>query len=107
MIWVLLVGAIAAEVAATSLLPRTQEFRALRPTVVVLGLYAVAFVLLSRVLLELEVGVAYALWAGLGTAAVAVIGMLVLGERRSAGKLTGLTLVIAGAVLLNLSGGGH
>lgn len=107
MIWVLLVGAIAAEVVATSLLPRTQEFRALRPSAVVLALYGLAFVLLSRVLLELEVGVAYALWAGLGTAAVAVVGMLVLGERRSAGKLTGLALVIAGAVLLNLPGGGR
>lgn len=105
MVWVLLVGAIAAEVAGTSLLPRTREFRDLRWTATVLGLYSVGFVLLARVLREIEVGVAYALWSGLGTAAVATIGMLVLGERRSAAKVAGLCLVVLGAILLNLSGG--
>ncbi|MDD9205448.1 multidrug efflux SMR transporter [Georgenia sp. 10Sc9-8] len=104
MAWTLLVLAIAAEVAGTSVLPRTDGFRRAGPTAAVLGLYALALFLLAQSLRVFEVGVAYALWAGLGTAAVAVIGMGLLGERRSVGKVAGLGLVIAGAVLLNLAG---
>jgi len=105
-VWVYLTLAIALEVAGTSLLPRTQGFRRLRPTLATLGLYAVAIYLLSLVLRSLDVGIMYALWAGLGTAAVAAIGMVFLGERTSVAKVVGIGLVVAGVVVLNL-GGAH
>lgn len=54
----------------------------------------------------MSVGTAYAIWAGVGTAAIAAIGMVFLGEAATAAKLTGILLVIAGVVVLNL-GGSH
>ncbi|TQF73701.1 multidrug efflux SMR transporter [Rhodococcus spelaei] len=104
MAWFFLFVAISAEVLATSLLPRTEGFRRPVPTAAVLGLYSVALYLLSKTLRTLDVGVAYAVWAGVGTAAVAAIGMLILHEPRSASKVLGIGLVVAGVVALNVGG---
>lgn len=104
MTWVLLCVAIAAEVAATSNLPRTKQFRRPGPSVVVTMLYLVAFVCLARVVQTIEVGVAYALWAGLGTTAVAAIGMAFLQERVTVKKIVGLVCIVVGVVVLNLAG---
>ena len=54
----------------------------------------------------MTVGTAYAIWAGVGTAVIAAIGMVFLGEATSALKIVGVLLVIAGVVVLNL-GGAH
>ncbi|MGW0174749.1 DMT family transporter [Rhodococcus sp. NPDC003322] len=102
--WVFLAVAICAEVAGTSLLPRSDGFRRPGPTVAVLGLYGAALYCLSQALRQLDVGVAYAVWAGVGTAVIAAIGMLILHEPRSASKILGIGLVIAGVVALNLGG---
>lgn len=102
--WVFLAVAICAEVAGTSLLPRTDGFRRPAPTVAVVGLYGVALYCLSLALRSLDVGVAYAVWAGVGTAVIAAIGMVVLREPRSASKILGIGLVVAGVVALNLGG---
>ena len=64
----------------------------------VLGLYGLALYCLSLALRALDVGDAYAVWAGAGTAVIAAIGMLVLGEPRSASKVLGIGLVITGVV---------
>lgn len=104
--WVFLSVAICAEVLATSLLTRTEGFRRPGPTVVVLGLYCLALYCLSQTLRTLDVGVAYAIWAGVGTAAIAAIGMLILREPRSASRVLGIALVVAGVVALNLGGVG-
>ncbi|MFC7450790.1 DMT family transporter [Rhodococcus daqingensis] len=104
--WLFLSVAICAEVLGTSLLPRTEGFRRPGPTVLVLALYGVALYCLSLTLRTLDVGVAYAIWAGVGTAAIAAIGMLVLREPRSASRILGIALVVAGVVALNLGGGG-
>lgn len=102
--WVFLAVAICAEVLGTSLLPRSDGFRRPIPTVTVIGLYAVALYCLSLALRALDVGVAYAVWAGVGTAVIAAIGMLVLREPRSASKILGIGLVVAGVAVLNLGG---
>ena len=102
MIWPLLILAIAAEVAATSLLPKTKEFRRLKPTLVVAGLYTIAFALLAQVLQFTDMGVAYALWAGLGTAAIAAVGIMFRGEKASWKHGLGMILVVSGVVALNL-----
>lgn len=68
--------------------------------------YLIAFALLAQTLKSMSVGTAYAIWAGVGTAAIAAIGMVFLGEAATAAKLTGILLVIAGVVVLNL-GGSH
>ncbi|MER7760895.1 multidrug efflux SMR transporter [Streptomyces sp. NPDC097619] len=104
--YLLLAAAIVAEVAGTTAMKFSEGFTRLWPSLgVVLG-YLVAFTLLAQTLKSMEVGTAYAIWAGVGTAAIAAIGMLFLGETASAAKLAGIVLVIAGVVLLNL-GGSH
>lgn len=97
----MLAVAIAVEVAGTLLMPRTDGFRNLPWVAVVLSCYSVAFFLMSRVVESIPVYVAYAVWAGMGTALVAVIGITVLGEPSSATRLLGILLVVVGVVLVN------
>jgi len=106
MAYVYLLAAITAEVAATSLLKATEGFTRLWPTVAVLVGYVLSFVALSQAVKGVEVGVAYALWSALGTAAIVAIGALFLGEPITLIKAVGVGLIIAGVVTLNLGGTG-
>lgn len=104
MAWLMLAGAIISEVTATSMLKYTNGFSRPAPSVVVAIGYALSFVLLSRALkLHMQVSIAYAVWSGAGTAAIAVIGVLLLGESLNAAKVVGIALVIIGVVVLNLA----
>jgi len=100
----LLTIAIASEVAATICLRYSHGFSEPLPSASVVAGYALSFFLLSLVLKELSVGTTYAIWAGAGTAAIAVIGIVALGEPATALKLAPLALIIAGVVGLQLSG---
>jgi small multidrug resistance pump len=100
----LLAGAIAAEVAGTTALKYSEGFTRLWPSLVTLLGYLLAFSLLAQTLKTLSIGTAYAIWSGTGTAAIAVIGMLFLGESLGLAKVFGIVLVIAGVILLNLGG---
>ncbi|MDI3404861.1 DMT family transporter [Streptomyces cavernicola] len=102
----LLAAAIAAEVAGTTAMKYSEGFTRLWPSLATLAGYLLAFTLLAQTLKTMQVGTAYAIWAGVGTAAVAVIGILFLGESTSLAKIAGIALVIVGVVLLNL-GGAH
>src|SRR5680860_258960 len=86
----LLMAAIVAEVAASAALPRTQGFKDPLWTVFVVGGYAVSIWLLALVVRHMPVSTAYAIWAGVGTAAVAVIGALWLGESLNPLKIAAL-----------------
>jgi small multidrug resistance pump len=101
---VLLAIAIACEVAATVSLRYSDGFSKPLPSVVVVVGYAISFWLLALVLREISVGTTYAIWAGAGTAAVALIGILALGEPATAIKLASIVLIVAGVIGLNLSG---
>jgi small multidrug resistance pump len=101
---VLLVVAILVEVGATALLPRAQGFTEPGWSAVVLGGYAVSIWLLAVVVRTLPVSVAYAVWSGLGTAVVAVIAFLFLGEQMTLLKAASLAMIVAGVVGLNLAG---
>ncbi|OON74736.1 DMT family transporter [Streptomyces tsukubensis] len=104
--YVLLAGAIASEVAATTAMKYSEGFSRLWPSLLTVAGYVVAFALLAQTLKSIQVGTAYAIWAGSGTAVIAVIGMLFLGEAMTAARIAGIALVIGGVVLLNL-GGSH
>lgn len=104
--YVYLLMAIAFEVVATSLLKLSDGFTRLWPTVGSLTGYVVAFVLLAVVVRHVPVGVAYAMWAGLGTAAIVAVGVVFLNESLTFAKIVGIVLVIGGVVTLNL-GGAH
>lgn len=101
---VLLALAIAVEVAASALLPRAQGFTHLGWTVVVVLGYGVAIWLLTVVVKTVPVSVAYAIWAGAGTALVAVVGFVFLGEPMGWVKAASIALIVAGVVGLNVSG---
>lgn len=103
--YLFLLGAIVAEVIATSLIKSTDGFTRLVPTVACLAGYGVAFVLLAQAISRgMEVGVSYAIWSGLGTTLIVLIGVLFLNEPVSPAKIAGVVLVVAGVVVLNLSG---
>lgn len=106
MAYLVLLLAIAAEVVGTALLPATRGFTRFWPTAGVVVGYVAATALLAQAVRTLEVSVAYAVWAALGTAAIVVIGAAFLGEPVTTTKVVGVTLVIAGVVVLNL-GGAH
>jgi len=103
----LLMLAIGVEVAATAALPRADGLRDPLWTVVVLGGYAIAIWLLSVVVEWMQVSVAYAIWAGLGTALIAVVGVVALGESWDLTKVVALSLIVVGVVVLNLHGVAH
>ena len=98
----LLAVAIVVEVLSTAALPRTEGFRDPFWAAIVLAGYGVAIWLLAIVVQRLPVSVTYAVWAGLGTAAIAVIGVVYLGESWNPVKVTALALIIVGVVVLNL-----
>jgi small multidrug resistance pump len=100
----LLMMAIGIEVGATAALPRADGFHDPFWTTVVLVGYAVSIWLLAIVVREVPVSIAYAIWAGLGTAAIAVVGVMVLGESWDMTKVLALSLIIVGVVVLNLHG---
>ncbi|MFK4067764.1 DMT family transporter [Streptomyces sp. NPDC029674] len=104
--YALLAAAIAAEVAGTTAMKYSEGFSRLVPSLITVAGYLLAFTLLAQTLKTLSVGTAYAIWAGIGTAAVAAIGMIFLGESANMVKIAGILLVIAGVVVLNL-GGAH
>jgi small multidrug resistance pump len=104
--YLLLTGAIAAEVAATTAMKYSDGFSRLWPSLLTALGYVVSFALLAQTLKSVSMGTAYAIWAGVGTAAIATIGVLFLGEEVTAVRAAGIALIIVGVVVLNL-GGAH
>ncbi|NIH86557.1 DMT family transporter [Amycolatopsis granulosa] len=101
--YLLLALAIAAEVTATVSMKLSEGFTKLWPSLVVVAGYLVAFAALASVLKRgMPVGVAYAIWAAVGVAAVALIGVLFLGETVNLTIVAGLALVIGGVVLIEV-----
>ncbi|MBQ0881094.1 DMT family transporter [Streptomyces rochei] len=104
--YLLLAGAIAAEVAGTTAMKYSEGFSRLGPSLLTALAYVLSFALLAQSLKILAVGTAYAIWAGVGTAAIATIGVLFMGEGMTVTKAAGIALIIVGVVVLNL-GGAH
>ena len=105
--YLLLAGAIAAEVTATSLLPRTAGFTVPLPTVAVIVGYAASFVLLAQVVKTVPVGLAYAIWSAVGTVLILAIGATFLGQSVTVWQGVGAGLVVAGVLLIHLGGATH
>jgi len=70
----------------------------------VLGGYAISIWLLAVVVKQMPVSIAYAVWSGVGTATIAVVGATYLGESWNPLKVTALALIVVGVVVLNLAG---
>lgn len=99
--WLLLGLAVSFEVAGALGLRSSQGFTLPLPTGLALVSFALALGLVSRVMRVLPVSIAYPIWAGGGTAGVAILGILALGESLDATKALGIALVVVGVVLAN------
>lgn len=100
--WLYLAVAITAEVIATSALKASEGFTRTIPSVVVAIGYGVAFYFLSLTLKTLPVGVAYAVWSGLGVVLVSLVGFIFLGQSLDFAGCVGIGLIVAGVAVLNL-----
>ncbi|MDA8828013.1 DMT family transporter [Luminiphilus sp. nBUS_16] len=94
--------AIVAEVLATSALKESQGFSKLLPTLLVMAGYGASFYFLSLVLQTIPIGVAYALWAGLGIVLITIVGAVVFGQKMDLAAILGIALIISGVVVLRV-----
>jgi len=105
--WIFLAGAIFFEVAGTTLLKLSNGFSRLLPVIFMFLFYIASLSLLSLALKKIEVGIAYAIWSGVGTATITLIGVVFFSESMNILKIGGILLVIAGVTILNLAGSPH
>ncbi len=102
MAFVYLALAIVAEVVGTTALKASEGFTRLGPSVAVVVGYGLAFYLLALVLRTVPVGIAYAIWAGLGIVLVTVAGVLLYGEKPDLPALLGIAMIIGGVAVIQL-----
>ncbi|MBN9052517.1 SMR family transporter [Shinella sp. NM-101] len=101
-VYAVLVVAIVFEVLGTSAMQAAQHFTRLVPTVAMVVCYAIAFYFLSSSLRYVPVGIAYAIWSGLGIVLISLVGYFLFGQKLDLAAVIGLGLIIAGVVVLNL-----
>lgn len=101
--------AIIAEVMATSALKSTDGMQRPLPTALVVAGYALAFYFLSLTLKEVPVGIAYAIWSGLGIVMVSIAGLVLYGQKLDLAATIGISLILIGVVVINVFSGssGH
>jgi small multidrug resistance pump len=104
MYWIYLIIAILTEVAGTTSLKLSQGLTKIIPAIAVAFFYIISFITLAFALKKIEVGTAYAIWSGIGTALIALIGFLWFQESMNALKVVSLGLIILGVIGLNMSG---
>ena len=98
--WLYLSIAILAEVVATSSLKAAEGFTRLTPSLIVVFGYGTAFYSLSLTLRTMQVGTAYAIWSGVGTVLISLIAWLLYNQKLDAAAIAGITLIIAGVVII-------
>lgn len=99
--WLFLVVAVVAEVIATSALKASNGFSRLWPSLLVIVGYGCAFYFLSLTLRYLPLGVAYAVWAGLGVVLTTLIGWSLFQQKLDGAALMGIALILAGVIVMN------
>ena len=100
--WLYLFIAIISEVIGTSALKSSQGFTRLMPSLLVVAGYAAAFYFLSLTLTSIPVGVAYAIWSGLGILLVSLAGYVLYHQTLDLPAVLGIALIVAGVVILSL-----
>lgn len=105
--YLFLAAAIMTEIVGTSMLKASEGFTKLYPSAATVICFCLAFYSLSLSLQHIPLGVAYAIWSGVGTAITAVIGIVIWKETASLTTVAGILLIIVGVVILNLKGSAH
>ena len=99
--YIFLIGAIFCEVAGTMLLPISQNFTKLVPTLALATFYLVAFYLLTFVVNKLPIAIVYATWSGLGVFTIAILGYVFFKQTLAWQAIVGLFLIVIGVILVN------
>lgn len=102
MTYVYLLIAIVFETIGTSGLQASEQFTKLKPLALTAVCYAASFYFLSLTLRAMPVGIAYAIWSGLGIVLIALIGLVWFGQKLDTAALVGLALIVAGVVVINV-----
>ncbi len=100
--WAALLGAIGFEVLGTTLLQQSQQFTKPWPTAGLALCYGAAFYLLTIALKQMPVGLAYAIWSGLGVVLISVIGLFLFKQKLDLPAVVGLVMIVGGVVVINL-----
>jgi small multidrug resistance pump len=103
----LLAAAIVSEVAATLALRASEGFSRPLPVAVVVVGYGLSFWLLALALKHIPISLTYAIWSGVGTALIAIGGVVAFGETMNAMKLASLAIIVLGVAGLSAAGGAH
>ncbi|MGP6086117.1 SMR family transporter [Antarctobacter jejuensis] len=100
--YLILALAVLAETIGTTALQASQQFSRIVPTVIVILAYGTAFYLLGVALKYFPVGIAYAIWSGLGIVLIAVIGLMVFGQRLDLPAVLGMAMILGGILIIHL-----
>ncbi|MGQ2965909.1 DMT family transporter [Methylophilus sp.] len=100
--WLFLAIAIISEITATSSLKASAGFTRVIPSIVVVIGYALSFYFLSLTLKAIPIGIAYAIWAGLGIVLLAIVGWVFYDQQLDTPALVGMSFILAGVVIMNL-----
>jgi small multidrug resistance pump len=105
--WILLSIAIVAEIAGTLFLKASDGLSKFWPSIGVLIGYVTAFSLMSESLKKLDVGITYAIWAGVGIIGAAIGGYIFFDQNLSKVSILGMVIIVVGVVVVNLGGASH
>jgi small multidrug resistance pump len=105
--WLYLTGAIFLEIAGTTSMKLSEGFTRTVPSIFIFVFYALSFMALTMALKRIDVSVAYAIWSGVGTALIAIIGVVHFREPMTLIKVVSVGMIIIGVVGLNITGIKH
>lgn len=100
--WLFLYSAIVAEVIGTSALKASEGFTRLWPSLVVVVGYGVSFYMLALTLRAIPIGIAYAVWSGVGIVLISVVAWLLFGQKLDVPAILGIALIVSGVIVLHL-----
>ena len=100
--WAALGIAITAEIVGTTALKASDGLSRFWPTAIVVATYAVAFWFMATAIRSIPVGIAYAVWSGVGIVAITAVGWFLYGQRLDGPALAGMGLIVAGVAVINL-----
>ncbi|MAM60477.1 SMR family transporter [Maritimibacter sp. UBA3975] len=100
--YLILFFAVMAETIGTTALQASQQFTRLGPTIIVVIAYGISFALLGWALKFLPVGIAYAIWSGLGIIFIAIIGFVVFSQKLDFAAIAGMGMILGGILVIHL-----
>ncbi|GGC65990.1 DMT family transporter [Undibacterium terreum] len=100
--WLFLFIAIISETTATSALKSSEGFTRLWPSLLVIVGYGIAFYFLSLTLRTIPVGIAYAIWSGLGVVLITLVAWMMFGQQLDVPAIIGIALIVAGVIVMNV-----